>query len=87
MSDISKCTGATMGVICPQRKSCWRFLAPESPWRQSWIGAPFVDSGCREYWEAKPAPKDEGPGPKTEAEIVSSEILLRASAIPPGPKP
>ena len=51
MPDISMCSGQT----CPQKDTCFRYLAKPSEWRQSYfLGIPLKEDGtCEHYWEVK----------------------------------
>ena len=49
MPDISMCTGSG----CSKKKTCYRFTAKPSPYRQSYFGGSPVreDGECEYYWE------------------------------------
>lgn len=38
MTDITKCTG--FNPDCPRRRTCWRYMAPANPYRQSLMAPP-----------------------------------------------
>lgn len=46
MTDISKCDGEG----CEQKDTCWRFLAPSNPYRQSYMNPPNRGKECIHYW-------------------------------------
>lgn len=50
MTDITKCHGGDS----PLCSTCWRKLAPEHEYMQSWFrDVPLYDGGkCEEYWRA-----------------------------------
>lgn len=48
-SDISKCEGQS----CPVKESCWRYVCPADPLRQSYIEFEYKDGKCEGYWEIK----------------------------------
>lgn len=50
MSDITKCGGHG----CQQKDSCWRFLAPADPYRQSYSDFWRAGVGCQHYWTLTP---------------------------------
>lgn len=48
--DIAKCPGLSdNGDPCPQRESCWRWVAPADRRWQSWAAFSW-DGGCTAYW-------------------------------------
>lgn len=53
MTDIAKCAGLQVnGEPCPQRESCWRWVAPVDKRWQSWSGFSFdgEKGGCSAFW-------------------------------------
>jgi len=50
MSDITKCRGTG----CDQRETCWRYLAPADPLRQSWSAFDSTPKPCAHYWPIEP---------------------------------
>lgn len=48
MADISKC----LGTGCPQKQSCYRYLAPENDW-QSYMPPEWDGTECEYYWPVK----------------------------------
>lgn len=47
MSDITKCEG----YDCPKKENCWRYKAPDSPYRQAYFAEnPQKDGDCEHYW-------------------------------------
>lgn len=49
MSDITKCSG----FLCPLRETCYRYLAPTGTWQSYFLGVPYENGECNEYWEIK----------------------------------
>lgn len=50
MADISKCDGKD----CPKKETCYRFTAPSSKYRQSYIMPKERGDKCKMYWKIKP---------------------------------
>lgn len=48
MADIAKCPGTR----CPQKQSCYRYLAPEEDW-QEYMSPEFDGTECEYYWPTK----------------------------------
>ena len=50
MTDIAKCAGLSAnGDPCPQRESCWRWVAPANASYQSYAAFAW-DEDCAAYW-------------------------------------
>jgi len=48
MPDITKCEGTD----CPLKENCYRFIATDSEYRQSYFETPPIKDGkCDEFWE------------------------------------
>lgn len=61
--DITKC----MGRDCPRKKSCFRYTAPENPWRQSYfMETPYKDGKCEHFMEIDDEPIKKKKRPKRE---------------------
>jgi hypothetical protein len=51
MVDISKCQGIKPCTsICEKKESCYRFTAPSTSRRQSYLLPHFKDDKCLDYW-------------------------------------
>lgn len=56
MTDIAKCAGLSAnGDPCPQRESCWRYLAPDAGDQQGWCDIKWwPERGyCQDYEPVK----------------------------------
>ena len=50
MADITMCEG----INCEQRETCYRYIAKESPYRQSYfIDSPMKDGECEMFWDTR----------------------------------
>lgn len=54
MADITKCMSSRDGFICPDRETCYRYMAPETPeWQSYFIDIPYdeINETCNDYWK------------------------------------
>lgn len=56
MADISMCDDKD----CPMKDKCYRYTAPENPFRQTYFwSSPRKGNTCEEFWDNTGWPKDE----------------------------